>query len=116
MYALCTPLRGWTLVHFIGGKFWILLTYYVYILKSEGFLLLICNNNIMFTLKFYFVIRGVLPLGQRARLWEKHRARSRKQQRGHSSTAPQDLQAGQSVTMKNAPMYQPGAVGKNYRI
>ncbi|CAB3231410.1 unnamed protein product [Arctia plantaginis] len=56
---------------------------------------------------------GVLPLGQRARLWEKHRARSRKQQRGHASTAPQDLQAGQSVTMKNAPMYQPGAVGFN---
>ncbi|XP_038209535.1 E3 ubiquitin-protein ligase hyd [Zerene cesonia] len=56
---------------------------------------------------------GVLPLGQRARLWEKHRARSRKQQRGHSSTTPQDLQAGQNVTMKNAPMYQPGAVGFN---
>ncbi|XP_030027136.2 E3 ubiquitin-protein ligase UBR5 isoform X2 [Manduca sexta] len=56
---------------------------------------------------------GVLPLGQRARLWEKHRARSRKQQRGHSSTTPQDLQAGQSVTMKNAPMYQPGAIGFN---
>ncbi|XP_045489439.1 E3 ubiquitin-protein ligase hyd isoform X4 [Pieris rapae] len=56
---------------------------------------------------------GVLPLGQRARLWEKHRARSRKQQRGHSSSAPQDLQAGQSVTMKNAPMYQPGAIGFN---
>ncbi|XP_072935848.1 E3 ubiquitin-protein ligase hyd isoform X3 [Epargyreus clarus] len=56
---------------------------------------------------------GVLPLGQRARLWEKHRARSRKQQRGHSSAAPQDLQAGQSVTMKNAPMYQPGAIGFN---
>lgn len=59
-----------------------------------------------------FGFRGVLPLGQRARLWEKHRARSRKQQRGHSSAAPQDLQAGQSVTMKNAPMYQPGAVGQ----
>lgn len=57
--------------------------------------------------------RGVLPLGQRARLWEKHRARSRKQQRGHASTTPQDLQSGQSVTMKNAPMYQPGAVGKS---
>ncbi|XP_037871964.1 E3 ubiquitin-protein ligase hyd isoform X5 [Bombyx mori] len=56
---------------------------------------------------------GVLPLGQRARLWEKHRARSRKQQRGHFSTTPQDLQAGQSVTMKNAPMYQPGAIGFN---
>ncbi|XP_052753603.1 E3 ubiquitin-protein ligase UBR5 [Galleria mellonella] len=56
---------------------------------------------------------GVLPLGQRARLWEKHRARSRKQQRGHSSTTPQDLQAGQNVTMKNAPMYQPGAIGFN---
>ncbi|XP_060810644.1 E3 ubiquitin-protein ligase UBR5 isoform X1 [Amyelois transitella] len=56
---------------------------------------------------------GVLPLGQRARLWEKHRARSRKQQRGHSSATPQDLQAGQSVTMKNAPMYQPGAIGFN---
>ncbi|KAJ2943793.1 hypothetical protein O0L34_g8113 [Tuta absoluta] len=56
---------------------------------------------------------GVLPLGQRARLWEKHRARSRKQQRGHSCNAPQDLQAGQSVSMKNAPMYQPGAVGFN---
>ncbi|XP_045542475.1 E3 ubiquitin-protein ligase UBR5 isoform X3 [Papilio machaon] len=56
---------------------------------------------------------GVLPLGQRARLWEKHRARSRKQQRGHSSATPQDLQAGQNVTMKNAPMYQPGAIGFN---
>lgn len=60
-----------------------------------------------------YIFRGVLPLGQRARLWEKHRARSRKQQRGHSSNTPQDLQAGQSVTMKNAPMYQPGAIG-NY--
>ncbi|KAG7304394.1 hypothetical protein JYU34_011334, partial [Plutella xylostella] len=56
---------------------------------------------------------GVLPLGQRARLWEKHRARSRKQQRGHSASAPQDLQAGHQVTMKNAPMYQPAAVGFN---
>ncbi|KAJ0181281.1 hypothetical protein K1T71_003366 [Dendrolimus kikuchii] len=56
---------------------------------------------------------GVLPLGQRARLWEKHRARSRKQQRGHNAATPQDLQAGHSVTMKNAPMYQPGAVGFN---
>ncbi|VVC87967.1 unnamed protein product [Leptidea sinapis] len=56
---------------------------------------------------------GVLPLGQRARLWEKHRARSRKQQRGHSSNTPQDLQVGQSVTMKNAPMYQRGAIGFN---
>ena len=67
--------------------------------------------NQLYVLNFF---RGVLPLGQRARLWEKHRARSRKQQRGHSSNTPQDLQAGQSVTMKNAPMYQPGAIGEYF--
>lgn len=55
---------------------------------------------------------GVLPLAQRTRLWDKCRARTRRQQRG-VNVAAQDLQAGQSVTMKNAPMYQPGAVGFN---
>lgn len=73
-----------------------------------------CNLILLKKEKLHYppsIFRGVLPLGQRARLWEKHRARSRKQQRGHSSNTPQDLQAGQSVTMKNAPMYQPGAIG-----
>ncbi|KRT83810.1 hypothetical protein AMK59_4307, partial [Oryctes borbonicus] len=49
---------------------------------------------------------GVLPFPQRKRLWEKYRAKFRKQ-RGNQS----DLISGAQVCMKNSPMYQPGALG-----
>lgn len=52
--------------------------------------------------------RGVLPFGQRKRLWEKHRAKSRKHR---PSTVAADIVCGSQVCMKNSPMYQPGAVG-----
>ncbi|XP_067014137.2 E3 ubiquitin-protein ligase UBR5 isoform X4 [Anabrus simplex] len=51
---------------------------------------------------------GVLPFGQRKRLWEKHRAKSRKHR---PSTATADIVCGSQVCMKNSPMYQPGAIG-----
>ncbi|XP_021934340.1 E3 ubiquitin-protein ligase UBR5 isoform X2 [Zootermopsis nevadensis] len=51
---------------------------------------------------------GVLPFGQRKRLWEKHRAKSRKHR---PSTVTADIVCGSQVCMKNSPMYQPGAVG-----
>jgi hypothetical protein len=54
--------------------------------------------------------RGVLPFGQRKRLWEKHRAKSRKHR---PSTVVADIVCGSQVCMKNSPMYQPGAVGKH---
>lgn len=50
-----------------------------------------------------------LPFQQRARLWEKHRARSRKQR--PSSNSAQEVTVGSLVTMKSSPMYQPGAIG-----
>lgn len=50
--------------------------------------------------------RGVLPFPQRKRLWEKYRAKFRKQ-RGNQS----DLVSGAQVCMKSSPMYQPGALG-----
>jgi E3 ubiquitin-protein ligase EDD1 len=51
---------------------------------------------------------GVLPFGQRKRLWEKHRAKSRKHR---PSTVVADIVCGSQVCMKNSPMYQPGAIG-----
>nr|CAD7394223.1 unnamed protein product [Timema cristinae] len=51
---------------------------------------------------------GVLPFGQRKRLWEKYRAKSRKHR---PSTATADIVCGSQVCMKNSPMYQPGAIG-----
>lgn len=52
--------------------------------------------------------RGVLPFVQRKKLWEKYRAKSRKQR---ISTGSGDVTAGSQVCMKNSPMYQPGAIG-----
>lgn len=52
---------------------------------------------------------GVLPYGQRKRLWEKYRAKARKPVRP-STNAP-DVIVGTQVSMKNSPMYQPGAIG-----
>ncbi|XP_046991563.1 E3 ubiquitin-protein ligase UBR5 [Schistocerca americana] len=51
---------------------------------------------------------GVLPFGQRKRLWEKHRAKTRKRR---PSTASAEIVCGSQVCMKNSPMYQPGAIG-----
>ncbi|PNF40327.1 hypothetical protein B7P43_G05782, partial [Cryptotermes secundus] len=51
---------------------------------------------------------GVLPFGQRKRLWEKHRAKSRKHR---PSAVAADIVCGSQVCMKNSPMYQPGAIG-----
>lgn len=52
----------------------------------------------------------MLPFAQRKRLWEKYRAKCRKQ-RPCGSDRQQDIVAGQQVCMKNSPMYQAGAIG-----
>lgn len=52
---------------------------------------------------------GVLPFDLRKRLWDKHKARSKKPIR--SSTNSGELTVGAQVCMKNCPMYQPGAIG-----
>ncbi|XP_075236131.1 E3 ubiquitin-protein ligase hyd isoform X1 [Lycorma delicatula] len=51
---------------------------------------------------------GVLPFNQRKKLWEKYRAKSRKQR---PSTSAAEITVGSQVCMKNSPMYQPGAIG-----
>ncbi|KAL1490432.1 hypothetical protein ABEB36_013127 [Hypothenemus hampei] len=51
---------------------------------------------------------GVLPFVQRKRLWEKYRAKCRKQR---PSSNQSEIVAGSQVCMKNSPMYQPGAIG-----
>jgi E3 ubiquitin-protein ligase EDD1 len=57
----------------------------------------------------HWCFRGVLPFGQRKRLWEKHRAKSRKHR---PSAVSADIVCGSQVCMKHSPVYQPGAVGK----
>lgn len=63
---------------------------------------------------------GVLPFGQRKRLWEKYKAKAKKPVRtGSAATAGTsqgtaggaDIILGTQVCMKNCPMYQPGAIG-----
>lgn len=54
--------------------------------------------------------RGVLPFVQRKRLWEKYRAKCRKQR---PSSNQSEIVTGSQVCMKNSPMYQPGAIGKS---
>ncbi|XP_056647890.1 E3 ubiquitin-protein ligase hyd isoform X1 [Diorhabda sublineata] len=51
---------------------------------------------------------GVLPFTQRKRLWEKYRAKCRKQRPSNNQS---DIVTGSQVCMKNCPMYQPGAIG-----
>ncbi|XP_044752441.1 E3 ubiquitin-protein ligase UBR5 isoform X3 [Coccinella septempunctata] len=51
---------------------------------------------------------GVLPFSQRKRLWEKFRAKCRKQRPSNSQS---EITTGSQVCMKNSPMYQPGAIG-----
>lgn len=60
------------------------------------------------TFSFSPIFRGVLPFAQRKRLWEKYRAKCRKQR---PSTAQSDIVAGSQVCMKSCPIYQAGAIG-----
>lgn len=52
---------------------------------------------------------GVLPFTQRKRLWDKHKAKSKKPVRSNINS--QEVNLGAQVCMKNSPMYQPGAIG-----
>lgn len=52
---------------------------------------------------------GVIPFGQRKRLWDKHKAKARKPVRTNINTP--EVTVGSQVCMKNSPMYQPGAIG-----
>ena len=52
--------------------------------------------------------RGVLPFGQRKRLWEKYRLKCKRQR---PSAATGEVQVGATVCMRNAPFYHVGAVG-----
>lgn len=52
---------------------------------------------------------GVLPYGQRKKLWDKYKAKAKKPIR--SNTNHTDVTVGAQVSMKNSPMYMPGAIG-----
>ena len=52
--------------------------------------------------------RGVLPFGQRKRLWEKYRLKCKRQR---PSAATGEVQVGATVCMRSAPFYHAGAVG-----
>lgn len=52
---------------------------------------------------------GVIPFGQRKRLWDKHKAKAKKPVR--TSINQPEVTVGSQVCMKNSPMYQPGAIG-----
>lgn len=49
-----------------------------------------------------------MPFAQRKRLWEKYKAKSRKQRPPNNQA---EIVTGSQVCMKNSPMYQPGAIG-----
>ncbi|KAG8228758.1 hypothetical protein J437_LFUL008199 [Ladona fulva] len=51
---------------------------------------------------------GVLPFGERKRLWEKYSAKTRKHRPSSQSA---EIIAGSQVCMKSCPMYQAGAIG-----
>lgn len=53
---------------------------------------------------------GVLPFGQRKRLWEKYKAKTRKPVRG-TNTNSSEVTVGAQVIMKKCPMYQVGSIG-----
>ncbi|KAL1374509.1 hypothetical protein pipiens_004901 [Culex pipiens pipiens] len=52
---------------------------------------------------------GVLPLGQRKRLWDQYKATAKKPFRPIVDTL--EVTAGAQICMKNSPMYQHGAIG-----
>lgn len=94
-----------------GNKEWLLYFLIIISLRTTGqscWFAVMCNLHLEeVTSHCYF--RGVLPFGQRKRLWEKHRAKSRKHR---PSAVAADIVCGSQVCMKNSPMYQPGAIGK----
>lgn len=63
---------------------------------------------------FSLINRGVLPFIQRRKIWDKYRAKARKQKTNNLSS---DIIVGSQVCMKNSPLYQPGAIGmlKTYK-
>lgn len=71
-------------------------------------MIVIIIENPTFNQLNFFYYRGVLPFVQRKRLWEKYRAKCRKQR---PSANQSEIVAGSQVCMKNSPMYQPGAIG-----
>ncbi|CAB3359067.1 Hypothetical predicted protein [Cloeon dipterum] len=54
---------------------------------------------------------GVLPFYQRKKLWDRHRAKTKKSKSSGSSSHSTDIVAGSQVCMKSCPMYQAGAIG-----
>jgi hypothetical protein len=102
LLCVCTRLCVW-------GEW--MLNFLIISLRTKGqscWFTVMCNLHLEeVTSHCYF--RGVLPFGQRKRLWEKHRAKSRKHR---PSTVAADIVCGSQVCMKNSPMYQPGAIGK----
>ncbi|XP_037923284.1 E3 ubiquitin-protein ligase hyd isoform X6 [Hermetia illucens] len=52
---------------------------------------------------------GVLPFGQRKRLWEKYKAKARKPVRTSANNS--EVIVGSQVIMKKCPMYQMGSIG-----
>lgn len=72
----------------------------------------------LYTCTLYTVVRmdsgglfwwGVIPFGQRKRLWDKHKAKSKKPVRTNVNSP--EVTVGAQVCMKSSPMYQPGAIG-----
>lgn len=86
----------------------------ILIIANESFLKVIrytlfVVRAIIITFAYFGIFfRGVLPFSQRKRLWEKYRAKCRKQR---PSTNQPEIVCGSQVCMKNSPMYQPGAIG-----
>ncbi|XP_055383009.1 E3 ubiquitin-protein ligase hyd isoform X2 [Condylostylus longicornis] len=76
------------------------------------------NIQSLYTCPLYTVARtesnslfwwGVLPFGQRKRLWEKYKAKTRKPVRPSSQNP--EITVGSQVIMKKCPMYQMGSIG-----
>lgn len=74
----------------------------------------------LYTCTMYTVVRmdsgalhwwGVIPFGQRKRLWDKHKAKARKPTVRTATPNAPDIIVGTQVCMKSSPMYQPGAIG-----
>lgn len=74
----------------------------------------------LYTCTMYTVVRmdsgalywwGVIPYGQRKRLWDKHKAKARKPAVRTAATNAPEITVGTQVCMKSSPMYQPGAIG-----
>ena len=65
------------------------------------------TNHILISISYF---RGILPYGQRKKLWEKHKTKNRKQ-KSSVSNSHSELVCGAQVCMKNSPMYHAGAIG-----